>query len=247
MAIPTSRNEFKDYIKRKLGFPVILIEISPDQLDDCIDDALLKYRDYHFDGSEHCWYKILVTQTDIDNEYFSIPDEFVGITRIMRLGSSHNISNLFNIRYQIHLNDLFDYSAATFTPYVMAMRHIETLEEIFVGDVPIRYNRHKNRLYCDLNWSADVPVGTWVVAEGYKLIDPEEYTDVWNDQWLKKYATALAKRQWGNNLKKHQGTPLPGNAIFNGQVIYDEAVEELKELDADVVNSYSLPVHDMTG
>lgn len=244
---PTSREEFKQYCLRALGYPVITIEVSEEQLQDRIDDALLKYQDYHFDGSEHVYYKIHVTASDIANQYFSIPTDFVGITRIFRIGNAPNVSNLFNIRYQIHLNDLFDYSAASFTPYVMAMRHIETLEEIFVGEVPIRFNRHNNKLYCDFDWAQDVIEGQWIVADGYRIVDPETNTGVWQDQWLKKYAVALIKRQWGINISKFSGMNLPAGVMIDGTRIVAEANEEIKELDADVINSYSPLVIDMTG
>lgn len=245
MAQPTSRTEFKDYCLRRLGYPVLDINVDDEQIEERIDDALQKYRDYHYDGTEHVYYKIQVTQADIDNQYFTLPDDITGVIRIFRIGSAPNISNLFNIRYQIHLNDLFDYTAATYSPYVMAMRHIETLEEIFIGEVPIRFNRHNNLLRCDLDWQADVKVGSWVIADAYKVMNPSVYADVWTDPWLKKYATALIKQQWGNNLKKFEGMQLPGGVTFNGQKIWEEASEEIEKLDAEVINSFSLPVMDM--
>ena len=240
-----SRQTFKEYCLRRLGSPVIDIEVDDEQVEDRIDDALAKYRDYHFDATEHVYYKIRTTQEDIDRRYYILPDDLIGVTRIFRIGAGPNISNLFNIRYQIHLNDLFDYSSATYTPYVMAMRHIETLEEIFIGEIPIRFNRHNNILRCDFKWGSDVTPGTWVIVEGYQVINPDVYTDVWDDQWLKKYATALIKRQWGENLKKYEGTQLLGGTTFNGQKIWDEASEEIDKLEADVINSFSLPVMDM--
>lgn len=247
MAEPSTRQEFVDYCLRRLGYPVVHINVTNQQISDRVDDALSKYKDYHYDGAEHVYYKIRVTAADIANQYFSIPDDFIGITRIFRIGNAPNVSNLFNIRYQIHLNDLFDYSAATFTPYVMAMRHIETLEEIFVGEVPIRFSRHLNKLYCDLDWSQDVQDGSWIIAEGYRRIDPEVYPNVWADTWLKKYATALIKRQWGSNMSKFTGMNLPGGTQFDGVRILQEAEQEISTLEADLVNSYSLPVMDMMG
>ena len=247
MSAPNSRQTFIDYCKRRLGYPTIQLELSPDQINDRIDDALQKYRDYHFDGTEHIYYKIRATQTDVDNQYFTLPSDITGVTRIFRIGSSPNISNLFNIRYQIHLNDLFDYTSASFSPYVMAMRHIETLEEIFIGEQPIRFNRHNNILRIDLKWGSDIKEGTWIIVDCYRTMNPDTYPEVWNDSWLKKYATALIKQQWGENLKKYSGVVLIGGATFSGQQIYDEATQEIEKLDADVVNSYSLPVCDMTG
>lgn len=245
MGKPTNRQEFRDYILRRLGYPVIDINVDPEQIDDRIDDALQKYRDYHYDGTEHTYYKIQVTQEDIDRQYFNVPDDLVGITRIFRIGASPNISNLFNIRYQIHLNDLFDYSSATYTPYVMAMRHIETLEELFIGEFPIRFSRHTNILRVDMDWRADVTPGSWVIVEGYRTLNPDTWNEVWNDSWLKKYATALVKKQWGEHLKLYESMQLPGGITLNGQKIWEEATEEITNLEAEVINSYSLPVHDM--
>lgn len=247
MAEPASRTQLIDYCMRRLGYPVVNVAVTNEQLDDRIDDALQKYVDYHYDGTEHIYYKIHVTETDITNQYFTIPDDIIGITRIFRIGNAPNISNLFNIRYQIHLNDLFDYSSATFTPYVMAMRHIETLEEIFVGEVPIRFSRHTNKLYTDLDWTQDVSAGSWIVCDAYRALNPETYTNVWNDQWLKKYATALIKYQWGSNLSKFSNMQLPGNVQFDGLRILSEADTEIKELEADVTNSFGPIVSDMMG
>lgn len=246
MAALNSRVAFKDYCMRRLGYPVVDINIDDEQIEERIDDALQKFRDYHFDGTEHAFYKIRVTATDIANQYVSVPEEFTGITRIFRISAYPNVSNLFNVRYQMHLNDLFNYTAANYAPYVMAMRHIETLEEIFVGDQPIRFNRHQNILNIDMDWSG-VAEGTWIVAEGYKVVDPDQYTSVWDDPWLKKYATALIKQQWGANLKVFEGMQLPGGVTFNGQRIWDEANQEIDTLDHEVINSYSLPVTDMMG
>jgi len=247
MPVPNSRATFIDYCKRRLGYPAINIEITPDQASDRVDDALQKYRDYHFDGTEHIYYKILATQTDVDNQYFTLPEDITGVTRIFRIGSSPNISNLFNIRYQIHLNDLFDYSSAQFTPYVMAMRHIETLEEIFIGEQPIRFNRHNNILRVDLKWGSDVTAGTWLIADCYRTMDPDTYTAVWNDPWLKKYATALMKQQWAQNLSKYADVQLLGGGRFDAVRMLEEAIQEIKDLETDVTNSYSLPVADMMG
>lgn len=245
MSKVSTRQQLKDYCLRRLGAPVIDINVDDDQVEDRISDALKKYRDFHFDGTQHVYYKHQITQTDINNQYVTVPDDLVGITRIFRIGSAPNISNLFNIRYQIHLNDLFDYSAAAYTPYVMAMRHIETLEEIFIGEKPIRFNRHMNRLYIDLDWKMDILLGNWFIIDGYQTVDPDEYPDVYDDVWLKKYATALIKRQFGENLKKFEGMNLPGNVTFNGQKIWEEAMEEILRLEEELINTYSMPSVDM--
>jgi hypothetical protein len=169
------------------------------------------------------------------------------VTRVFDINDSFGAMNLFNIRYQLHLNELFNISSVSVTPYVVAMRHIEFLEEVFVGKKPIRYNRHMDKLFIDMKWDEDVQTNQYIMIDGYKTVNPETYPDVWDDQWLKKYATALVKKQWGENLKKFEGMNLPGGLTFNGQKIWDEANEEVIKLEDEVINDYSLPVTDMIG
>lgn len=247
MAIPASREQFKNYCLRRLGAPVVDINVDEEQVQDRIDDALLYYRDYHYDGTEHIYLQYEVTQQDIENKYITLSDNIIGVVAVFDIGDAIQSSNLFNIRYQIHLNDLFDFSSTTYVPYVTAMRHVEQLEEIFVGKKPIRFNRHKNQLNIDMDWDYDVRVGEYIIVDAYRVLDPNTYTDIWGDRWLHRYATALIKRQWGENLKKFEGMQMPGGVTFNGQKIWEEAVEEIKQLEDEMMISYSLPVTDMTG
>lgn len=246
--MPTaSRQQFKEYILRRLGAPVIDINVDDEQVEDRIDDALARFRDYHYDGTIHQYIPVQVTQTDIDNRYVTLPEDIVGVTRIFDVNDSYGAMNLFNVRYQLHLNELFNISSVSVTPYVVAMRHIEFLEEVFVGKKPIRFNRHMDRLYVDMNWKDDIYPGQYIILDCYQAVDPEAFSDVWDDMWLKKYATALVKRQWGENLKKFEGMNLPGGLTFNGQKIWEEANEECNKLEESVINDYSLPVTDMIG
>jgi hypothetical protein len=247
MAKITSREKFKEYILRRLGSPVIDINVDDEQIEDRIDDALLKYRDYHFDGMQHVYYPYQLTQTDINNQYVTLPEDFVGVTRIFDINDSYGAMNLFNIRYQLHLNELFNISSVSVTPYVVAMRHIEFLEEVFVGKKPIRYNRNTDKLYIDMAWADDTVAGQYIMIDGYREVSPEENPDVWDEPWLRQYATQLVKRQWGEHLKLYEGMNLPGGITFNGQKIWDEAQEEIQKLEDTVVNDYSLPVTDMIG
>lgn len=246
MAI-TSRQQFKDYILRRLGSPVIEINVDDEQVEERIDDALLKFRDYHYDGTEHLYLPYQVTAEDRANKYVTLPENIIGVTRIFDVNDSYGAMNLFNIRYQLHLNELFNISSVSVTPYVVAMRHIEFLEEVFVGKKPIRFNRHMDRLYVDMKWDDDVQVGQYIIIDCYRTVDPEVYPDVWEDPWLKQYATQLVKRQWGEHLKLYEGMNLPGGITFNGQKIWDEANEEIQRLEQSVINDYSLPVTDMIG
>lgn len=243
----TTRQQFKGYVLRRLGSPVIDINVDDEQVEDRIDDALAKFRDYHYDGTEHVYYPHILTATDITNKYITLPENMIGVTRVFDINDSTGATNLFNVRYQMHLNELFNISSVSVQPYVAAMQHIAFLEEVFVGKKPIRYNRHMDRLYIDMSWSEDVVAGQYIIIDGYRTIDPETYPDVWDDPWLKKYSTALVKRQWGENLKKFEGMQLPGGVTFNGQKIWEEAIEEINKLEDEVIMDYSLPVTDMIG
>lgn len=246
MAIPNSRDTFIDYCLRRLGAPVIDINVDEEQIQDRVDDALLYYRDYHFDGTERIILQYQLSQQDIDNKYIPINDNIIGISNIFDIGDATQSSNLFNVRYQIHLNDLFDFSSSQYQHYTMAMTHIAQLEEIFVGKQPIRYNRHVNKLHIDMAWDK-VQDGQYVIIDCYRILDPSVYTDVWGDRWLHRYATALIKRQWGENLKKFEGMQMPGGLTFNGQKIWEESIEEIRQLEEEMIVSYSLPVSDMIG
>jgi hypothetical protein len=246
MAIPTSRDQLKEHCLRRLGKPVVDINVDDEQVEDRIDEALLYYRDYHFDGSERVLLKHQITAADKTNKYITLDDSYIGVVGVFDVGDSTQTSNLFNVRYQIHLNDLFDFSSATYVPYVTAMRHVAQLEEIFVGKQPIRFNRHTNKVHIDMSWN-DVTVGNYLIVDSYKVTDPSTYTDVWSDRWLMQYTTSLIKRQWGENLKKFEGLQMPGGLTFNGQKIWEEATEEIRRLEDEMISSYSLPVSDMTG
>ena len=247
MANPTSRTELKNYCLRRLGHPVIEINIDEDQMQDRIDDALYFYQDYHYDGTERTFYKHQVTSTDQSNGYIDIPTNITGIINVFPLGTGLNSNNLFNLRYQITLNEIYDWSHAQFQNYVSSMERIALMEEIFVGKQPLRFNRHMDRLYIDMDWTTRTVVGEYIIIEAYRVLDPDTYTSVWGDWWLRQYTTQLFKRQWGENLKKFEGMQLPGGVQFNGQQIWSEADEEIKRLEEEVVNRYSMPAMDMIG
>lgn len=247
MAIPTSRSEFKEYCLRALGKPVISINVDDDQVEDRVDEALKYYADYHFDATEKIYYKHQVTPTDIQNKYISMPENIIGAINIFSIGDpSIRSDDLFNIRYQIALNDLYTLTSVSLVPYYMVMQHLAVIQELLVGKQPIRYTRHRNKLQVDMDWTTINP-GEFLLVEAYQVIDPNEYTDVWGDRWLARYATQLIKRQWGNNLKKFGGMQMPGGITFNGQQIYDEADAEIKKMEDEMIMDYSLPVVDMIG
>lgn len=244
--VPTTRSEFAEYCLRKLGKPVIEINVDDDQVSDRIDEALRYYWDYHFDGSEKTYYKKIITAEDKTNKYITMPENIIGVVNIFDLGSALGLNNLFNIRYQIALNDLYTLTSVSMVPYYMAMNHIQFLEQMLIGRQPLRYNRHMNRLYIDMDWN-QVAEGNYIVVEAYQVVDPDVYADAWNDRWLQRYASCLIKQQWGQNMKKFRGMKLPGGLEFNGQQIYDEATQEREELEKEMIYTYSLPATDMIG
>lgn len=246
MAVPTTRSEFAEYCLRKLGKPVIEINVDDDQVSDRIDEALRWYWDYHFDGSEKTYYKKIITAEDIANRYITMPENIIGVINIFDMGSALGMNNLFNIRYQIALNDLYTLTSVSMVPYYMAMSHVQFLEQMLVGKQPIRYNRHINKLYIDMAWD-QVAAGNYLVVEAYQVVDPDVYSDAWGDRWLGRYAACLIKQQWGQNLKKFEGMKMPGGLTFNGQKIYDEATEERADLEKEMIYTYSLPASDMIG
>lgn len=246
MATPTTKATFKEYCLRTLGKPVIEINVDDDQVDDRIDEALKYYWDYHFDGSERTFYKYQITDTDKTNRYITMPENIIGAVNLFPIGQALNTNNLFNIRYQIALNDLYTLTSVSMVPYYMALTHVQFLEQMLVGQQPIRYNRNVNRLYIDMDWQI-VNTGDYIIVEAYQIVDPDVYVDVWKDRWLLRYATCLIKQQWGANLSKFIGMTLPGGIQFNGQRIYDDAIRERGELEREMITSYSLPVTDMIG
>ena len=246
MAVPATRSQFKEYCLRTLGKPVLEINVDDDQVEDRIDQALRYYWDYHFDGSEKIYYKHQVTAQDKVNQYITLPENIIGVVNIFNIGDALNTNNMFNIRYQIALNDLYTLTSVSMVPYYMALQHIQMLEYLLVGKQPLRYNRHMDKLRIDMDWNK-LEDNHYLIVEAYEVVDPDVYTDAWGDRWLAEYATALIKKQWGTNLKKFEGMTLPGGIKFNGQRIYDEADEEIKALQKEMISSYSLPVTDMIG
>jgi hypothetical protein len=246
MAQPTTRDTFKEWCLRKLGKPVIEINVDPDQIDDRVDEALSYYWDYHFDGAERTFLKHQITANNVSDGYITVPENIIGVINLFDIGDSLSTNNLFNIRYQFALNEVYDLSNYSLSNYYIAMQHIQFLEEMLVGKQPIRYNRHINKLYIDFDWEK-VSVGQYIVADAYNIVDPNTYTDVWKDRWLQNYATTLIKEQWGGNLTKFSNMQLPGGVAFNGEQILSDAREERRKLEEEMIVSFSLPVHDIMG
>lgn len=246
MSVPNSRDAFKEYCLRKLGKPVIDINVSDEQIDDRVDESLKYFHDYHFDGAEKTYYKIQVTSQMKSDRYIPMPENIMGVTGVMPIGSAFQSSNIFNIQYQIAMNEIWTLTSLQLVPYYMAMEHLALIQELFVGNQRVRFNRHANKLYIDTDWTR-ISEGAWIVVECFGLVDPTTYSDVWGDRWLQEYTTAKIKYQWGSNLSKFVGMTLPGNVQFNGQAIKEEAEREITDLENKMLDSYSLPPDMMVG
>lgn len=247
MSVPASRAEFKEYCLRSLGKPVIEINVDEDQVDDRVDQALRFYWDYHFDGTEKIYYKHVIDANTISNQYIILPENIMGVVKVFEIGDPTTSSgDLFNIRYQIALNDLYTLTNVGLINYSMTLQHLGLVQEILIGQSPIRYNRHRNILHLDMT-KEKMRVGEFLLVEAYEVVDPDIYSDVWADRWLQHYTAQLIKRQWGSNLTKFEGLQLPGGVTFNGTKIYDDADAEVKRLEEEMINNYSLPVMDMIG
>ena len=270
MAIPTSKSTFKSYCLRALGFGVIDINVSDDQADDRIDEALQYFAQYHYDGIEKMYLKYKITEADITraranttttstdtvdssvtasfeegNNFIPMPSAVVSVTNIFDFTNAVE-QNMFDIRYQLRLNDLYDFSSTSIIHYQMTMQQLDLLSHVLVGEVPIRFNQHQNRLYLDMDWE-QMTADEYLIIECYRKIDPATYTDIYDDIYLKRYATALIKRQWGANLSKFNGVATLGGVTMNGEQIYSQAIEEIQRLEEQIQLSFETPIDYMIG
>lgn len=245
--IPASRSDLTTYCLRKLGFPVIEINVDPDQVDDRIDEAIALWQQFHFDAVTKVYMRHLVTATDVTNKWIPVDPFVIGVTRIFTLSTQQVNSaassnfNMFDINYQIRLNELYDFTSADYVYFELANQHIRTLEMLFLGEQAIRYNQYDNRLFIDVDWHGKVQPGSYIIAECWATLDPAITQTFWNDNWLKRYVTALIKRQWGENLKKFNGVQLPGGIALNGQQIWNEADVQCTALEVELRDMYEMP------
>ena len=237
MPQPASREEFKDYILRKIGAPVIQVNVSEEQIEDRVDEAVSFWRDYHYNGSQLVYLRHELTQNDVDNGCITLPQGLLGISKVFDLNTSISASTgMFNVQYQFVLNNLTDLTSYGITNYYMTMQHLEFLQEMLVGKQMVRYNKHVNKLYIDVAKSS-LTVGRYIIVEAYDIIDPDEYADVWSDRWLQNYASVLVREQWGLNLTKFTNMQLVGGVQFNGEQILQEARAEREKMEEDAINS----------
>jgi len=249
MAKPNSRQTFIDYCLRSLGAPVVEINVDDDQVEDRVDEALQFYQTYHRDSIEKVYLKHLITQDDMDNGYIAINDLVTDVVRVMPIRDTMSTNNLFDVKYQIHLNDVYNLGfLGSLVDYEMTQQWLSLLDRIMDSDDKhISFERHKNQLRIDMDWAHEVAVGQYLVIECYRIIDPDTYTDVYNDYYLKKYATALIKQQWGQNLLKFEGMTMPGGVQFNGRQIYEDAQQDIEKLTEEVRLNWEQPVDFYTG
>jgi len=317
MAKIQTRTQFKNYCLRRLGFPVIQINVDDDQVEDRIDDALAFFNDYHWDGVDKIYMKHRITEEDRKRRWIYAPDAVTFVTGVLPFDDSNSSINMFDLRYQLRLHDLYDFTSVSYVSYEITMQHIRSLQLLFSGTPQFRFNRHQNKLFLDIDWERNMRVGEYVIVECYRKLVPDTITltgtvtgnttsntltgygttfdqdllendfinvgtelkqirvisspteiqmvdplnapvnnvavtvngisDVWDDRFLKKYGTALIKRQWGENMKKFGGIQMPGGVTLNGKEIYDEAVEEIAKIEEDTFNFNSLPSEIFTG
>ena len=259
MATPTSKSTFKDYCLRSLGYGVIDINVSDDQVDDRIDEALQYFSHYHFDQVEKMYLKYKITQADLTRaqanatttatdvsdssvtasfeegkNYIPMPSTILSVLSIFTFDNAAT-SNMFDIKYQMRLNDLYDFSSTSMIHYEQTMQHLDYLSHILVGETPIRFSEHQQRLYLDMSWD-ELSVDDYIIIECYRKLDPTTYTDIYNNIHLKRYATELIKKQWGANLNKFQNVQLLGGVTMNGEMIYQQANEAIEKIETIIEN-----------
>ena len=280
MAKPATRQQLIDYCLRRLGAPVLEINVDDDQIDDLVDDALQYFSERHFDGVERMYLKYKITQGDIDrgrakntdgvgivtttatsvntgagsftssfyetSNFIQIPDSVTGIEKIFKFDTSSISGGMFSLKYQIFLNDMYYFNSVELLQYAMVKRYLEDIDFLLTTDKQVRFNKRQDRLYLDIDWGAQ-SAGNFMVIDCYRALDPTSFTQVYNDSFLKRYLTALIKRQWGQNLSKFKGVKLPGGIELNGGEILQQAEQELSDIKSRMSMEYELPPYDFIG
>ena len=277
MAKPTTKQELIDHCLRKLGAPVLEINVSDEQLDDIVDDAVQYFNERHFDGVERMYLKYKITQEDIDrgqadpltsnttgivsttatsggfsntwyenSNFLNCPDSVIGVEKVFKFDTSSISGGMFSIKYQLFLNDLYFFNSVELLQYSMTKRYLEDIDFLLTTDKQIRFNKRQDRLYLDIDWKSQA-VNQFIVLDCYRALDPENFSQIYNDSFLKRYCTAMIKKQWGQNLIKFRGVKLPGGIEFNGREIYQDGVEEVNAIREQMSSTYELPPLDMIG
>jgi hypothetical protein len=274
MAKPSTREQLKDYCLRRLGYPVVQINVDDSQIEDRVDDALQFFAEYHFDGVERVYLRKQVTQQDIERGYIDLtqptlaatddgieikaapaldPDgnSIISVIRCFQLFDTLGGLGMFDAKYQIALNDLYGLRTNTYGDsligYNITRSHMQMLQDMLTPEKMIEFSRVTNRIYVETNWSEKMTKGDYLVFEAYKILDPSLYPEIYNDRLLKMYLTALIKQQWGLNLSKFSGMSLPGGVSFNGANMASEAKAEVEKIENEIQAKYELPPQGFIG
>ena len=244
MAAPSTRQTHIDYCLRRLGDPVIEINVDDDQLEDRVDESLEYFREYHSEALQRTFLKHEVTATDVTNEFITIDSDITQVTKLFSIQTGTSTTNFFDIKYQMMLNDMTDIhgTMGNLAYYDMMQQYLGTIDMMLNGTPQTTFVRKQNRLYIHGDFAdGDIVAGKYLVAEVYKEINDSDYTTVWNDLWLKEYTTALFKQQWGQNLIKFDGMVLPGGVTLNGRQIYDDASQDILALRERIRLEHEMP------
>ena len=279
MAKPNSRGQLINFGLRKLGYPVLEINLDTDQIHDALDDALQFYQERHYNGIERMFLKYKITQEDLDrggaqgtdgvgivtttgiqtnsattvtsnfyetSNFLAVPDHVIGVNRIFKFDTSSISGGMFSIKYQLFLNDLYYFNSVELLQFAMTKTYLEDIDFLLTPDKQVRFNKRQDRLYLDIDWGAQ-SAGEFIILECYRALDPESFSQIYNDSFIKPYLTALIKRQWGRNLSKFRGVKLPGGLEMNGDGILQQAEQELSDIKSRMSSEYELPPLDFIG
>ena len=251
MATPSTRDELIEYCKRRLGDPVLEINVDDDQVEDRVDEALQYYQEFHSDATVKTYLKHLVTATDVSNGYIPISSDVIFLSRLFPIASSFSYShNFFDIKYQMMLNDIADMQnfAGDLAYYEQLQQYLSVLDMTLNGTPQVTFSRRQGRLYVHGDFEdKDIKEDDYIIAEAYQIIDPNTHTSVYNDMWLKDYTTALIKEQWGMNLIKFEGMQLPGGVTINGRQLFDDARQEIESLRERIRLEHEMPADFFVG
>ncbi len=232
----TSREELVQYCYRKLGAPLVEINITDEQADDCVSEAMSFFRDYHWDGIEKMYFKHKITNEDITNKYVTLPNSIIGVNRVFPTsGLPTSSTNIFDLQYQLRMNDLRDLTSTSMIYYTQVMQHIALIDNLLNTYKQFRWNRLSNKLYIDQDWGTKLKLDEYILIDAYSVLDPDQSPKYWDERILKHYVTALMKKQWGSNIKKFGGITLPGGIQLDGQALYDEGKAEAEDIEQDIM------------
>ena len=264
MAKPSSKDELIEYALRKLGALVIEINVDREQAEDRLDEALQFFTERHFDGVERVYFSHQLTEDDITNRFILTDDigtpkgfpsggptgrDIVSVIKVFQFGALKGISSMFDVRYQMALSDYFGIntglgyqSSLGLASFDSAKRYISMIEDFFQAEKEIRFSKVTNRLLIDSELDKTANAGDFIIIEAYAALNPDKFTEIYNDRLFKKYVTALIKKQWGTNLSKFAGVQLPGGVQLNGPQIYAEAISEIQIIEQEFYSQYELPI-----